>query len=285
MTCRLEVVCGRTSLGQSVGVVGACQELGLWEPSLACRLQTGAETFPVWTAEVPQAVLGTEFKLVILGPEDAVEWETLDNRRWPPAEADRADERGAVLSTSFNDPCLQVRTSPSVSSGRPGESAARAVGRPRCKFEPTVSCHEVPSLKELDVETKRAMWWRSSDFSANINARVGMVQKYYDALRQGTAASLAEAVCQAAACCGLDLEREARPNAIKVYVEAVLREQEIQRRVGRLVRERIAMVAQAASQRDLEYSISDAAKDAEEARRYVQEASEEAVILKDEGRA
>ncbi|CAK0805216.1 unnamed protein product, partial [Prorocentrum cordatum] len=68
-----EATCAITLPGDQLCVVGDSEALGNWDPHRGLVLQTGPETFPVWSGSMwlsPSA-----WKLVVLRAGGGVEWE------------------------------------------------------------------------------------------------------------------------------------------------------------------------------------------------------------------
>jgi hypothetical protein len=78
------VECDSTHLGESVGVVGECEELGIWEK--AVRMTTDYQQWPRWKVNVTlnhQYAGSLAYKYVKLSANDSIiqwEWESGDNR-------------------------------------------------------------------------------------------------------------------------------------------------------------------------------------------------------------
>eukprot|EP00197_Chlamydomonas_leiostraca_P010509 CAMPEP_0202865790 /NCGR_PEP_ID=MMETSP1391-20130828/6351_1 /ASSEMBLY_ACC=CAM_ASM_000867 /TAXON_ID=1034604 /ORGANISM="Chlamydomonas leiostraca, Strain SAG 11-49" /LENGTH=365 /DNA_ID=CAMNT_0049545667 /DNA_START=103 /DNA_END=1200 /DNA_ORIENTATION=+ len=73
-------ITNRVQMGQSVGIVGSCPEMGAWDGFKAVRLTWGEGD--VWSGEVqlPIAVGTVEYKYVVLGPNNAIYWQAGANR-------------------------------------------------------------------------------------------------------------------------------------------------------------------------------------------------------------
>ncbi len=75
--------CDSTNLGESLGIVGECEELGIWEK--AVRMTTDAEQWPRWKVNVTlnhQDADSLAYKYVKLSANDSIiqrEWESGDN--------------------------------------------------------------------------------------------------------------------------------------------------------------------------------------------------------------
>jgi len=81
--CHVKVTCGSTKLGEELHIVGSCPELGAWDVAKSVKLNTTAESFPLWTADVQTPAQGSKFKVIKVKP-DGVDWECIEgNRLWP----------------------------------------------------------------------------------------------------------------------------------------------------------------------------------------------------------
>jgi len=78
---RVSAVCGTTSVGESLALVGAHPALGAWDAKRALVMETSPERFPTWSAEVPRAASGSEFKFVIVQAGGGVVWEPIEGNR------------------------------------------------------------------------------------------------------------------------------------------------------------------------------------------------------------
>jgi len=250
---------------------------------------------------VPLCFIGAEFKFVVVGP-DHVEWESIPNRCWSRAQAGSATEGDAVLTTGFNDAGLRLRLLPepagagksqrrgskgSVASCESCEQAANGKAeeemparqessRPsRYTFKPTVSCFEFPSLSVLIEVVKKEIWWGPADFKEFLEARMAIARSYQQHVRDGTMSSFpADLLARNESRRGLGLGRsKVRLNNTRAYLDAVVREQERQRLSGILDEESLASVACAVSATDRQYSLANAASDAEVAHAYRLEAT------------
>lgn len=247
MTCasraRLEVHCTVTQLGDELCIIGAPEALGAWDPARALRLQTSAELFPEWTADVTSLPDETEFKLVICGPF-GLTWEPLTtNRYWPALPAGTQ----VTIRIAFGDADMSCAL-------RPRDSPM--------SFRPMVSCSTVPDLRDLDGMNKAELWWERSDFIEFLRASAAIGRAYSKVARQlgvpirdvprGAVPEMLDESRR-----GLSLGRvEARSLNNKRYRTAVLEEQDRQRscQAGALLFlldwERLGQVAAQASSND-----------------------------------
>jgi glycogen debranching enzyme GlgX len=71
-----------TQPGETIAIVGSLPELGSWNPDKAVACKTSADLFPMWESDAfsVDAASGSmlEFKLLIRGQGDSVQWETFD---------------------------------------------------------------------------------------------------------------------------------------------------------------------------------------------------------------
>ncbi|CAE7203957.1 tam [Symbiodinium microadriaticum] len=156
MAYRVEVECGSTGIGDQLAVVGGSPELGDWNPSKAIRLETSAATFPIWAAPIPAALLGCEFKFIILRSDGQITWEELRNRSWTQRAVGALP--GAVLASSFNVDELQIRQPPTGQRIQLQRTdTLRTESDRTISFKATVSVSQVPHLGETDL--KRDLWW------------------------------------------------------------------------------------------------------------------------------
>lgn len=147
----------------------------------------------------------------------------------------------------------------------------------RYTFKPTVSCVEVPNLRESPFETRQALWWQHEDFAQFLKLRMGLEKAYQTALRQDDMHAFLQRLEQEDQTRrGLGLGRATvRLNSTRAYVNAVLTEQERQLSLGIFDDNSLCKVAQAVSLIDLEYSMANAARDAEQSLAYQEEETEE----------
>eukprot|EP00930_Biecheleria_cincta_P071293 TRINITY_DN58807_c0_g1_i1.p2 TRINITY_DN58807_c0_g1~~TRINITY_DN58807_c0_g1_i1.p2 ORF type:complete len:401 (-),score=67.65 TRINITY_DN58807_c0_g1_i1:359-1561(-) len=199
MSCRLEVHCGRTNMGQVLAAVGASPELGCWDLGKAVKLETRDEIFPIWEGMLQPAFLGTEFKFVILGPADNAIWEALPNRCWPQEKAASAIY-GGVLCTSFDEADLQIKEQEQQSSGGSYDVSTEA---PCCssecssqgydhackmpparsvRFKATVSVSEMPHYGGSDLQDR--LWYSEADYKEFLQLRLALSKEYKHAVRQ-----------------------------------------------------------------------------------------------------
>jgi len=84
-----------TQVGESIGLVGSIPELGEWDVTRCVRLQTRADRYPQWFADVdlsPQTFQeladysAFEYKYVRFLANGNVEWEAWGHNRWVPIE-------------------------------------------------------------------------------------------------------------------------------------------------------------------------------------------------------
>jgi len=95
-----------------VAVVGADESLGMWDLPKAARLARSEGEAPTrWTGQVPLPAPESEFRLVMLRPGGAVDWEPLPNqgnRRFPA----RGVHKGCTLRMQFGIPRIAIEASP-----------------------------------------------------------------------------------------------------------------------------------------------------------------------------
>jgi len=270
--CCLEVHCACTGVGDRLGLVGASPELGNWDPTRALVLQTTAEAFPIWRAEIPRAVVGTEFKFVIIPQAGCVMWESVPNRHWPPSSLNSVLHK-CVLKTTYDSLELRLRlfdpSSAATIAGGPGQELDEA-RLPKHTFKPTVSCFEVPNFMDLDLQAKRQLWWQASDFTDFLKVRLAIGKAYDEAVKQGMAAAFTAGPNESRRGLGLGREKTRRNNT-RAYLSAVLKEQERQRNSAGYDEETLRKVALDISSPDVDYSIQNALKDAAESLLYQNE--------------
>jgi len=270
--CCLEVHCGCTGVGDRLGLVGASPELGNWDPTRALVLQTTAEVFPIWRAEIPRAVVGTEFKLIVIPHAGCAMWESVPNRFWPPLSLNSVLHK-CVIMTTFDSLELRLRlfdpSSAAASAGGPGQELDEA-RLPKHTFTPTVSCFEVPNLKDLDLEAKMQLWWQASDFTDFLKVRLAIGKAYEEAVEQGMPAAFTAGPNESRRGLGLGRDKT-RHNNTRAYISAVLKEQERQRNIAGYDEEALRKVALEFSSVVVEYSIQNALKDAAESLVYQNE--------------
>mmetsp|Transcript_7430 Transcript_7430/g.12368 ORF Transcript_7430/g.12368 Transcript_7430/m.12368 type:complete len:307 (-) Transcript_7430:307-1227(-) len=134
LRCTFNVMCTDTSFGETVCVVGDCEELGEWRPEHSLRLHTTDGMYPLWSGYVyingPSRRL--EYKCGKMRGEDVASWnwETFNGNRvlivndscsevtvshtWSIKDAYQIEDRSSNLSASRN---------PSVVSSGPGPGA------------------------------------------------------------------------------------------------------------------------------------------------------------------
>ncbi|MGQ9866477.1 MAG: DUF1796 family putative cysteine peptidase [Pseudanabaenaceae cyanobacterium] len=80
-------VSAQTEMGEQIGLCGAGEALGNWNPARCVRLTTQADRYPLWSGEVAvgePAAADLVYKYLRLKPDGRVIWENLsDNRRIP----------------------------------------------------------------------------------------------------------------------------------------------------------------------------------------------------------
>lgn len=281
--CRVEVRCGCTGFGDRLGLVGASSELGNWDPTRAVVLQTTAEAFPIWHAEIPRAVIGTEFKFVIIPQAGCATWESVPNRYWPESSLN-SELHECVLMTTFDSLELRLRPfdrSLAARAGGPGQNPGETKLL-KHTFKPTVSCFEIPNLKELGLQAKGQLWWQASDFTEFLKVRLAIGKAYDEAVKLGLACSFTAGPNESRRGLGLGREKSRRNNT-RAYVSAVLKEQERQHSISRYDAEALRKVAVDVSSSDADYSIKNALRDAAESLVYQNEGrfSLEAALDKD----
>ena len=130
----LDVYCNETSVGDTVIVVGSCEELGKWNPDNGLKLCTSHETFPRWSGSVHLKSADIEFKLMIVNVEkNSAEWETSQNRRFlcPPCK-----EGLWQVACWWNNSCCKVQATEASGKSMRGKQDADAA-RARAAFMPT----------------------------------------------------------------------------------------------------------------------------------------------------
>lgn len=145
----------------------------------------------------------------------------------------------------------------------------------RHTFKPTVSCYEVPDLRELPPDSKRQLWWSPEDFESFLRAHVQIAEAYSQAVERGEAELFrSDPVLANDSRRGLGLGRgPMRASNSQAYFTAVMDEQDRQRDLGVTDREAMSRVAAEASLVEVRYSIENAARDAEDTQKYMAEAT------------
>ncbi|CAE7326129.1 unnamed protein product [Symbiodinium sp. CCMP2592] len=131
----LDVYCTETEVGDTVIVVGSCEELGQWNPISGLQLSTSHETFPRWRGSVHLKSTDFEFKLMIVNvKKKSAEWETSENRRF---QCPGCKEGQWQVSCRWNNSCCKVQAiEASGKSMRVKQDADAALAR--AAFMPTV---------------------------------------------------------------------------------------------------------------------------------------------------
>ncbi len=97
-------VSAQTEMGEQIGLCGAGEALGNWNPARCVRLTTQADRYPLWSGEVAvgepplESTEFLEYKYLRLKPDGRVVWEDLrSNRRvpWEPQPVPLVVEDGA----------------------------------------------------------------------------------------------------------------------------------------------------------------------------------------------
>jgi len=273
MAYRVEVECGSTGIGDQLAVVGGSPELGDWNPSKAIRLETSAATFPIWAAPAPAALLGCEFKFIILRSDGQITWEELHNRSWTQRAVDALP--GAVLASSFDADELQIRQPPTGPTGQRIQyqrtDTLRTESDRTISFKATVSVSQVPHLGETDL--KRDLWWSQEDFAEFLKVRLALANEYKEAvkhqrLRASGSWDIQDPTLRQESRRGLGLGRiKLRQNNTRAYLASVVNEQSRQRREAnwapsfQLDDVKLSEVARKISKSDVEYSVQRAERD------------------------
>eukprot|EP00930_Biecheleria_cincta_P004911 TRINITY_DN105838_c0_g1_i1.p1 TRINITY_DN105838_c0_g1~~TRINITY_DN105838_c0_g1_i1.p1 ORF type:complete len:288 (+),score=56.71 TRINITY_DN105838_c0_g1_i1:120-983(+) len=120
MALQVHVTCESASPGDLVGLAGSDAAFGEWKPESALRLQPTEDSPPSFSALLPQAPTGGEFKLFV-AKQGETAWEPLpENRRWPTTGLDN----GGTLKMVFGQPKIAIEASADAI-----EAAARAYRR------------------------------------------------------------------------------------------------------------------------------------------------------------
>ncbi|CAE7227771.1 cgtM [Symbiodinium natans] len=118
------VNCSCSAPGENVFIVGACKELGAWNPAEGLACFTSSAAFPHWTSKAVKLPIGSriDFKAVIRG-HGGNRWEQGENRILQvelPADA----EAKKMVNLTFGKPGIQdedaaqpARASGPVASG------------------------------------------------------------------------------------------------------------------------------------------------------------------------
>jgi len=160
-----------------------------------------------------------------------------------------------------------------------GRALARCCAPPprgrRHTFKPTVSCFEVPDLRELPADDKRHLWWSPEDFESFLGEQVEIATAYSEAVERGEEALFrTDPVLANNSRRGLGLGRgPTRASNSQAYFTAVMDEQDRQRRLGVVDFEALSRVAAEASLAEVQYSLENAARDAEDTQKYMAEAT------------
>lgn len=281
MACRLEVQCGRTSVGQVLAAVGASPKLGCWDLGKAVKLETRAEIFPIWEGMLQPDFLGTEFKFVILGPAGNATWETLPNRCWSQDKVGSAALYECVLCTSFDGAELQVKEPQLETSaaargyvGTPVPTCCSSEGDDdvcKIRFKATVSLSEVPHYGDSDL--KDCLWYNDGDYRDFLQLRLSLAKEYKNAVRQHRAHKtgsfdILDPLLSNESTRGFDFHRiTLRHNHTHAYIKAVMDEQARQlqdanSRSGFVIDDaELSKAALKVSESDVLYSIERAQKD------------------------
>ncbi|CAK0832369.1 unnamed protein product [Prorocentrum cordatum] len=160
-----------------------------------------------------------------------------------------------------------------------GRALARCCAPPhrgrRQTFKPTVSCYEVPDLCELPTDDKRHLWWSPEDFESFLSEQVEIAKAYSEAVERGEEALFgSNPVLANNSRRGLGLGRgTSRATNSQAHFTAVIEEQDRQRRLGVVDCEALARAAAEASRAEVQHSLESAARDAEDTRAYMAEAT------------
>lgn len=132
-------------------------------------------------------------------------------------------------------------------------------------------------MTELDTESKASLWWQSTDFAEFMKVRVSMAKAYQEAVQQDRVETFCtDSMVRRESRRGLGLGRaKVRLNNTRAYINAILKEQARQHNVGQMDHEKLAMVGQAISTVDLQYSWSNAKRDEMESIEYRNESPPE----------
>merc|ERR1719330_1428877 len=154
-----------------------------------------------------------------------------------------------------------------VASSRELAAAAASPDALRVHFKPTVSCCEVPSIREISREGKAVLWWQPGDFAEFLRNRLDIVQTCAEDRRSSKVAAF-----EFHAGPGDDCIRPLRKSTIKSYFRTVLTEQAKQRVDAKFKKkpfdpDRLAQVGIQASAQQVQYAIERANNDRLAARR------------------
>lgn len=260
MAWRFEVLCEGTCYGEQLAAVGSCVELGCWDTSKALKLRSSLELFPQWFADFPALQAGSEFKLVICGP-DSVKWESFPsggNRCWP---SQAFAPNGSILRTSFGEKELQI-LAPDLPTLPPAPPAPPALRRLR--FKETVSCCEI---LPLSWEEKRHFFWQDDELAEFLKVRMAIATRFKLAKRHNRISAngtweMGADLPESRRGLGLGRERQ-RLASMRNYMGQVTSEQARQVHEGTFPDwDSFSKVARDASTADARHAIEEAGRDA-----------------------